>query len=128
MVINPIIYAELGMGFDHRIEDLDAALPGRIERETRQAHLRRRAGEYRSTWADLEPRTKASYAHILRKHLLPRFGQAKVSAVTTDAVQRYVNELAGGNGVGAIPTLLCRHFLRLSSGSDPVPADGTRST
>lgn len=52
------------------------------------------AAEYRTTWADLEPRTKAGYAHILRLHLLPRFGQARVSAVSTDAVQRYVNELA----------------------------------
>lgn len=32
VVINPSIYAELGMGFD-RIEALDAALPTRIERE-----------------------------------------------------------------------------------------------
>ena len=32
VVINPIIYAELAMGF-YRIEDLDAALPARIERE-----------------------------------------------------------------------------------------------
>ncbi len=52
------------------------------------------AEEYRTTWADLEPRTKAGYAHILRLHLLPRFGSARVSAVSTDAVQRYVNELA----------------------------------
>ena len=32
VVINPIIYAELAMGFE-RVEDLDAALPARIERE-----------------------------------------------------------------------------------------------
>ncbi len=32
VVINPIIYAELAMGFE-RIEDLDGALPARIERE-----------------------------------------------------------------------------------------------
>lgn len=32
VVINPFIYAELSMGFD-RIEDLDDALPDRIERE-----------------------------------------------------------------------------------------------
>lgn len=30
VVINPLIYAELAMGFD-RIEDLDAALPTRID-------------------------------------------------------------------------------------------------
>ena len=32
VVVNPIIYAELSVGFA-RIEDLDAALPARIERE-----------------------------------------------------------------------------------------------
>ncbi|MDQ3709069.1 MAG: type II toxin-antitoxin system VapC family toxin [Actinomycetota bacterium] len=32
VLINPVIYAELSVGFD-RIEDLDAALPGQIERE-----------------------------------------------------------------------------------------------
>lgn len=32
VIINPLIYAELSVGFE-RIEDLDAALPDRIERE-----------------------------------------------------------------------------------------------
>lgn len=32
VVINPLIVAELSMGFD-RLEDLEEALPGRIERE-----------------------------------------------------------------------------------------------
>lgn len=32
VVINPLIFAELSVGFD-RLEDLEEALPGRIERE-----------------------------------------------------------------------------------------------
>jgi integrase len=52
------------------------------------------ADEYRTTWADLEPRTKAGYDHILKLHLLPTFGGAKVSAITPDAIQRYVNRLS----------------------------------
>jgi predicted nucleic acid-binding protein len=32
VIINPLVYAELSVGFD-RIEDLDAALPARVERE-----------------------------------------------------------------------------------------------
>ena len=32
VIINPLVYAELSVGF-HRIEDLDAALPTRVERE-----------------------------------------------------------------------------------------------
>ena len=57
--------------------------------------LRRRGrGVPHDVAADLEPRTKAGYEHILKKHLLPRFGRAKISNVTPDAVQRYINELS----------------------------------
>jgi integrase len=52
------------------------------------------ADEYRETWADLEPRTKAGYEHILKLHLLPQFGRAKISNVTADSVQRFINELS----------------------------------
>ena len=50
--------------------------------------------EWRGTWADLEPKTKAGYASILNKHLLPRYGKAPISAITPDDVQKLVNELA----------------------------------
>lgn len=52
--------------------------------------------EYRTTWADLEPRTKAGYEHILKKHVLPFFGPTKVGAITADMIQRWVNELGEG--------------------------------
>jgi integrase len=52
------------------------------------------ADEWRKTWTDLEPKTKAGYESILNKHILPRFGKARLSAITPDAVQRMVNELA----------------------------------
>ena len=51
-------------------------------------------GEWRQTWTDLEPKTKAGYESILNKHILPRFGRARLSAITPDAVQKMVNELA----------------------------------
>ncbi|HEX4189229.1 MAG TPA: site-specific integrase [Solirubrobacteraceae bacterium] len=50
--------------------------------------------EWRGTWTDLEPKTKAGYESILNKHVLPRFGKARISAITPDAVQRLVNDLA----------------------------------
>ena len=63
------------------------------------------ADAWRDTWTDLEPKTRAGYDHILRKHLVGlgdpavgiapgRFARARVGAVSTEAVQRYVNELA----------------------------------
>src|SRR4051794_40202204 len=42
-------------------------------------------GEWRGTWTDLEPKTKAGYESILNKHILPRFGNARLSAITPDA-------------------------------------------
>jgi integrase len=50
--------------------------------------------EWRGTWTDLEPKTKAGYESILNKHILPRFGKARISAVTPDRVQKLVNDLA----------------------------------
>lgn len=79
VVINPIIYAELGMGFD-RIEDLDDALPIRIDREAlpwEAAFLagriflqyRRRGGAKRSPLPDFYI---AAHAAITGRALLTR--------------------------------------------------------
>lgn len=51
---------------------------------------------WRTTWIDLEPKTKAGYESILNHHLLPAFGKRKVSAITTEKVQAYVNRLSAG--------------------------------
>jgi integrase len=48
---------------------------------------------FEGTWIDLEPKTRAGYESILRKRLLPEFGNRPVSQVTTAAVQKYVNRL-----------------------------------
>lgn len=50
--------------------------------------------EWRGTWTDLEPKTKAGYESILNKHILPRFKAAPLANITPDAIQRMVNELA----------------------------------
>src|SRR4051794_2729890 len=39
------------------------------------------ADEYRQTWTNLEPRTKQAYEQILKTHVLPRFGKAKINAI-----------------------------------------------
>lgn len=50
--------------------------------------------EWRGTWTDLEPKTKAGYESILNHHILPRWPRARINAITPDAVQKLVNELA----------------------------------
>lgn len=52
------------------------------------------ADAWRETWGDLEPKTRAGYEAILQRHVLPRFGRAKLGAISTEEVQRFVNELA----------------------------------
>lgn len=50
---------------------------------------------WRGTWLELEPKTKAGYDSILNKHVLPRWSEARIGAVSTEAIQNWVNELAG---------------------------------
>ncbi len=78
--------------------------------------LREVADAWRETWTDLEPRTRAGYEAILQKHVLPRFGGAKVGAVTTEAVQRYVNELAAGKAPNTVRRIysVLRSVLRVA--------------
>jgi integrase len=68
------------------------------------------AGEWRDTWADLGPKTQAGYESILGQ-IEKRFGAARVAALTTDAIQRYVNELGGQRASNTVR----RYFTVLSS-------------
>jgi integrase len=49
---------------------------------------------WRATWLELEPKTKAGYESILNKHVLPRWREARIGALSTDAIQQWINELA----------------------------------
>lgn len=62
--------------------------PRRADRPFREL-----ADAWRETWIDLEPKTRAGYAAVLEKHLLPEFGNRRVSGLTTEVVQRYVKRL-----------------------------------
>ena len=50
--------------------------------------------DYRATWGDLEPKTVVGYESILDHHILPRWGKTKVGAISTAAIQAWVNELS----------------------------------
>ncbi len=54
------------------------------------------ADAWRATWLDLEPKTRAGYAAILNRHVLPRWSGVRIGAVTPEAIQEWVNDLAGG--------------------------------
>jgi len=60
------------------------------------------ADAWRETWGDLEPKTRAGYEAILTRHVLPRFGRTKVGAVSAEAVQQFVNELAANRAPNTV--------------------------
>lgn len=49
---------------------------------------------WRATWLDLEPKTRAGYKAILSRHVLPRWSGVRIGAVSPEAIQEWVNELA----------------------------------
>lgn len=51
------------------------------------------ADAWRRSWADLEPKTRAGYESILQTHLLPEFGDRRVSAITPERVESYLRRL-----------------------------------
>jgi integrase len=51
----------------------------------------------RTRYPDLGPKTKAGYEAILRSYVLPRFGKARVNALTTQVIQEWVNQLRDGS-------------------------------
>lgn len=86
---------------------------------------------WRATWIDLEPKTKAGYESILTKHVLPRWQDAKAGAVSTDAIQEWINELASRlspktvtNIYGVLRSVM-QHAITLRARSDN-PCDAVK--
>jgi integrase len=60
---------------------------------------------WRASWvnAGLEPKTRAGYESILAKHLLPEFGDRRVSAITPERIEAYIGRLlATGMAAGTV--------------------------
>jgi integrase len=49
---------------------------------------------WEATWLDLEPKTQAGYKAILNRHVLRRWQGVRIGAVTPEAIQDWLNELA----------------------------------
>jgi integrase len=74
------------------------------------------AEEWLSTTVHPKPRTQASYESILRKRVLPVFGEARIAAVEQVDVRRFVAQLArGGDEPGTIRNIF--NVLRLVFGA-----------
>jgi integrase len=73
-----------------------------IDRRKGETPLSDVAEMWRKTWnvKPLSPKTQRDYAGTLTNHILPRFGDVRVSAITASAVQDWVDEL-GEKGLHA---------------------------
>jgi integrase len=49
---------------------------------------------WQATWLDLEPKTQAGYRAILNRHVLPRWCGVRIGAVSPEAIQEWINDLA----------------------------------
>lgn len=86
--------------------------PHRAERPFRDV-----ADAWKATWRDLEPKTRAGYESILSAHLLPEFGARKVSSITPEAVEAYLNRLAEeGTKPGTIRNIFAALRTALNTG------------
>lgn len=74
---------------EHALQNDDWIDPRRAARPFREV-----ADAWRSTWVDLEPKTKHGYEALLEKHLLSEFGSRKASSITHEVVQAYINRLS----------------------------------
>lgn len=52
------------------------------------------AEAWQETWLDLEPKTQAGYRAILNRHVLPRWTGVRIGAVSPEAIQEWINDLA----------------------------------
>lgn len=107
---------------------LDGTHIDRSKAETRFADV---ADAWRGTWADLEPKTRAGYEAILKKHVLPRYGKAKVAAVDAEAIQKHMNSLAVTHAPNTVRRIygVVRGILRVAVERGHIrsnPADAVR--
>lgn len=51
---------------------------------------------WRSTWGNLEPKTRAGYNNILKQRILPVFGDRRIGRITHDEIQAFVNRVQAG--------------------------------
>ncbi len=86
---------------------------------------------WRATWLELEPKTKAGYESILNKHVLPRWRNARIGAVSAEVIQTWISELAATrspktvrNVYGVLRSVM-QHAITLRARSDN-PCDAVK--
>lgn len=74
------------------------------------------ADAWRRSWISLEPKTRAGYESILAVHLLPEFGDRRVSLITPERVEQYIKRLAdNGAAAGTIRSIYAALRAALNS-------------
>jgi integrase len=72
---------------------------------------------WRELWLDIGPKTRLGYETIIGVHLLPEFGSRKVSTITSELVQAYINRLvAEGVASGTVRNIYAALRNALNTG------------
>lgn len=81
------------------------------------------ADEWRGTWGKLAPKTQVGYESILRRHVLPAFGDKRVAGITPKDVQDFANRLAGTLAPNTVRRIMdvVRGVLALAAARRYVP-------
>lgn len=91
---NEQIFAKLDDAKRWRRTELKALDDGKHINPRATRTLSAVADEWRETWTDLEPKTTQGYASILAAHVIPAFGERRITKVNAQHVQQWVNDLA----------------------------------
>lgn len=67
-----------------------------VARRANETPLREVAAAWRETWAikPLSPKTQLGYSSLLDCHVLPRWGDVRIGAISTAAIQQWIGQLA----------------------------------
>jgi len=96
-----------------------------VKRETRMSDLGER---FLLSKADRAPRTLETYAHSVRKVIVPRIGDLAVTEATADRLQRTLDEIAAENGPGEAKKAraVLSGMMGLAARSDAVKVNPVR--
>jgi len=73
-------------------------------------------GRYAASWlplrTDLRPKTRELYAGLLRRHLLPAFGQLELGRISSSHVRVWISNMSGPDGPGEATAARSYRLLR----------------
>lgn len=99
------------LGWIHQ-QDVDALAPDWIDPRDAGRPFSQAVDSWQKSraWKELEPKTRVGYESILRRRVLPAFGDRRISQITHDDVQAFVDGVRKANGEPLAPNTVLRIY------------------